>query len=176
MSELKAGDAFPEGVAFTYIPPAPEIAEFSQCGIPIRYNASKGNSFSMFQRNNYANKLPEFESKKIVLVSIPGAFTPTCSGSHIPSYTANVDALKAKGVDHVIVVAFNDPYVMSGWGKANGVKDDFIVSFHPVFTLSEDNSELTQSLAVHDRQGLRLQQADRLDLRRRPNWPLRHCR
>ncbi|CAM1502010.1 Fc.00g039940.m01.CDS01 [Cosmosporella sp. VM-42] len=110
MTELKAGDAFPEDVAFTYIPPAPETSEFSQCGLPIKYDASK-----------------EFKDKKVVLVSIPGAFTPTCSGSHIPSYTANIDKIKAKGVDVVIVVAFNDPYVMSGWGKANGVKDDSIL-------------------------------------------------
>lgn len=47
MSELKVGDAFPENVSFTYIPPAPEISEFSQCGIPIKYNASKGSSSSL---------------------------------------------------------------------------------------------------------------------------------
>jgi alkyl hydroperoxide reductase 1 len=79
-----------------------------------------------------ANVYPtEFKNKKVVLVSIPGAFTPTCSGSHIPSYTENIDAIKAKGVDQVIVVAFNDPFVMSGWAKANGVTDDKIVSSHP---------------------------------------------
>lgn len=110
MTELKAGDAFPEDVSFTYIPATPETSEFSQCGIPIKYDASK-----------------EFKNKKAVLVSIPGAFTPTCSGSHIPSYTANIDKIKAKGVDVVIVAAFNDPYVMSGWAKANGIKDDSIL-------------------------------------------------
>ncbi|KAK7426787.1 peroxiredoxin type-2 [Neonectria magnoliae] len=110
MSELKAGDAFPEGVFFSYIPPSPEISKFSQCGIPQPFNASQ-----------------EFKDKKVVLVSIPGAFTPTCSGSHIPSYTENIDKIKAKGVDLVIVVAFNDPFVMSGWAKANGVTDDSIL-------------------------------------------------
>ncbi|KAI5464141.1 Redoxin [Mariannaea sp. PMI_226] len=110
MSELKAGDNFPEGVWLSYIPPSPAISEFSQCGTPVPYHASE-----------------EFKTKKIVLVSIPGAFTPTCSGSHIPSYTENIEALKAKGVDHVIVIAFNDPFVMSGWGKANGVQDDKIL-------------------------------------------------
>jgi alkyl hydroperoxide reductase 1 len=42
MSELKVGDNFPEGVFFSYIPPSPEIAEFSTCGTPIGYNASQG--------------------------------------------------------------------------------------------------------------------------------------
>lgn len=42
MAPLKAGDDFPEGVTFTYIPPAPETSEFSACGMPIKYNASKG--------------------------------------------------------------------------------------------------------------------------------------
>ncbi|KAF7560742.1 hypothetical protein G7046_g3397 [Stylonectria norvegica] len=110
MSELKAGDAFPEGVAFAYIAPAPETSEFSQCGIPIKYDASK-----------------EFKDKKVVLVSVPGAFTPTCSAAHVPSYTANFDKIKAKGVDQIIIVAVNDPFVQSGWAKANGIKDDSIL-------------------------------------------------
>jgi alkyl hydroperoxide reductase 1 len=42
MAPLKAGDAFPEGVTFTYIPPSPETDSFQACGIPIKYNASKG--------------------------------------------------------------------------------------------------------------------------------------
>lgn len=58
---------------------------------------------------------------------MPGAFTPTCQVSHVPSYLDNIDQLKAKGVDQVIFIASNDTYVMSAWGKANGVKDDFVV-------------------------------------------------
>lgn len=69
----------------------------------------------------------EFKKKKVVLVSVPGAFTPTCQKSHLPSYIQNKEALKAKGVDQVVVIAFNDPFVMSAWGKANGIKDDFIL-------------------------------------------------
>ncbi|ETS76231.1 peroxiredoxin pmp20 [Pestalotiopsis fici W106-1] len=110
MAPLKAGDDFPEGVTFTYIPPAPETSEFSACGMPIKYNASK-----------------EFKNKKVVLFALPGAFTPTCSASHVPGYIAKFPELKAKGVDQVICLAYNDPFVMSGWGKANGVKDESIV-------------------------------------------------
>lgn len=58
---------------------------------------------------------------------MPGAFTPTCSEKHVPTFIEQKDALKAKGVDHVIVIAYNDPFVMSAWGKSNGVKDDFLV-------------------------------------------------
>lgn len=80
----------------------------------------------------------EFKDKKVVLVSIPGAFTPTCSGSHIPSYTEHIDKIKAKGVDQVIVVAFNDAFVMNGWAKANGVTDDSIVCSIPQDGLYQD--------------------------------------
>lgn len=58
---------------------------------------------------------------------MPGAFTPTCSAAHIPSYINNADKLKAQGVDQVVVIAYNDAFVMSAWGKANGIKDEFIV-------------------------------------------------
>ena len=110
MSELKVGDTFPEGVAFQYIPYTPENGDISACGIPTKYDASK-----------------EFKEKKVALVSVPGAFTPTCHVSHLPSYLANIDKLKAKGIDQVVFLAYNDPFVMSAWGKANNVKDDFIV-------------------------------------------------
>ena len=55
--------------------------------------------------------------KRIVIFGVPGAFTPTCSSQHIPSYLANYDALKAKGVDEIWCVAVNDGYVMAAWGR-----------------------------------------------------------
>ena len=58
---------------------------------------------------------------------MPGAFTPTCQQSHLPSYLESREALKAKGVDQVVVIAFNDAFVMSAWGKANNVGDDFFI-------------------------------------------------
>lgn len=65
-----------------------------------------------------------------MLVSVPGAFTPTCQEQHLTSYldSDNYKKLKAKGVDSVIFIASNDHWVMAAWGKANGVKDDSIVS------------------------------------------------
>lgn len=62
-----------------------------------------------------------------MLVSVPGAFTPGCQGSHIPPYIEKFSELKSKGVDKVAIIAFNDAFVMSAWGKVNNVKGDDIV-------------------------------------------------
>ncbi|KAJ4416051.1 peroxiredoxin type-2 [Gnomoniopsis sp. IMI 355080] len=105
------GKDFPEDVAFMHVPYVAEKAGVHEiCGMPIKYDASK-----------------DFKNKKVVVVAVPGAFTPTCSEKHIPTFLEQKDALKAKGVDQVIVIAYNDAFVMSAWGKANGVTDDFII-------------------------------------------------
>src|SRR5215510_1359684 len=57
------------------------------------------------------------KGKKLVIFGLPGAFTPTCSAKHVPSYVANRDALKAKGVDEVICMAVNDAFVMGAWAR-----------------------------------------------------------
>jgi peroxiredoxin len=55
----------------------------------------------------------------VALFSVPGAFTPTCSAKHLPSYIEKADALKAKGVDEIACTAVNDAFVMGAWSKAN---------------------------------------------------------
>lgn len=55
--------------------------------------------------------------KTVALFAVPGAFTPTCSAKHLPSYLDNLDALQAKGVDTVACVAVNDAFVLSAWAK-----------------------------------------------------------
>ncbi len=60
------------------------------------------------------------KGKKIAVFGLPGAYTPTCSAKHVPSYLENLDKLKAKGVDEVWCVAVNDGFVMAAWGKDQG--------------------------------------------------------
>jgi peroxiredoxin len=55
--------------------------------------------------------------KKVVIFGLPGAFTPTCSAKHVPSYLANYDKLKAQGVADIICMAVNDPFVMGAWAR-----------------------------------------------------------
>lgn len=71
--------------------------------------------------------IAEWAGKKVVVFSVPGAFTPGCSAKHLPGFIENLSTLKSKGVDVVACIAFNDAFVMSAWGKANGIKDDSIV-------------------------------------------------
>ena len=57
------------------------------------------------------------KGKKVVIFGLPGAFTPTCSAKHVPSYLSSYEALKAKGVDDVICMSVNDPFVMGAWAR-----------------------------------------------------------
>jgi peroxiredoxin len=61
-----------------------------------------------------------FAGKKVVLFGVPGAFTPTCSNNHLPGYLENLDAIKARGVDTIAVVATNDHHVMGAWARFSG--------------------------------------------------------
>jgi len=62
-----------------------------------------------------------FSGKNIIIVALPGAFTPTCSSTHLPGYEKNYQALKAKGVDDVYCLSVNDAFTMFQWSKNLGV-------------------------------------------------------
>lgn len=79
--------------------------------------------------------------KKVVLFAVPGAFTPTCSERHLPGFLGRADALKAKGIDAIICVAVNDPFVLGAWEKATGVDGR-------VEILSDGNAQLTKAIGL----------------------------
>jgi peroxiredoxin len=82
-----------------------------------------------------------FKSKKVVLFALPGAFTPTCSAKHLPSYIKNYNQIIEKGVSVVACMAVNDPHVMRAWGEANEVVGK-------IDMLSDADCSISQSLGL----------------------------
>ena len=80
-----------------------------------------------------------FDGKKVVLFSVPGAFTPTCSRDHLPGFVEKADEIKAKGVDTVACMAVNDAFVMDAWGKQAGADGK-------VLMLADGNGDYTRAL------------------------------
>jgi peroxiredoxin len=82
-----------------------------------------------------------FSGKKVVLFSVPGAFTPTCSMNHLPGYIENAEALLAKGVDTIACMAVNDVFVMAAWGQDKSVGEKILM-------LADGNGSYTQALGL----------------------------
>jgi peroxiredoxin len=82
-----------------------------------------------------------FSGKKVVLVSVPGAFTPTCSARHLPGFVEHADAILAKGVDTIAFTAVNDVFVMHAWGKDSAVGDSIMM-------IADGNGDYVKSLGL----------------------------
>ena len=82
-----------------------------------------------------------FSGKKVALFAVPGAFTPTCSAQHLPSYVTHHDALKAKGIDTIACVAVNDAFVMGAWGEDRNVGDKILM-------LADGNAEFSKAIGL----------------------------
>jgi peroxiredoxin len=81
------------------------------------------------------------KGRKVVLFGLPGAFTPTCSAKHVPSYVANYNKLKAKGVDAIACMSVNDAFVMGAWAKDQKSDDK-------IRMLADGSAEYTKSLGL----------------------------
>lgn len=82
-----------------------------------------------------------FGGQKVVLVAVPGAFTPTCHLKHLPGFVENADAIKAKGVDRVACIAVNDVFVLDAWAKASGAQGK-------VLFLADGSAEFTKAIGM----------------------------
>jgi peroxiredoxin len=81
-----------------------------------------------------------FAGKKVALFAVPGAFTPTCSARHLPSYVEKAGDLKAKGIDEIACISVNDPFVMAAWNKADGSSD--------ITMLADGNGEFAEAVGL----------------------------
>ena len=82
-----------------------------------------------------------FAGKKVVLISVPGAFTPTCSMNHLPGYIQHADEILGRGVDTIACMAVNDVFVMDAWGRDCGVGDKILM-------LADGNADYVRALGL----------------------------
>ena len=82
------------------------------------------------------------KGRKVVIFAVPGAYTPTCHSAHVPSFIRTKDAFAAKGVDEIICVSVNDPFVMKAWGEATGAAGAGITM------LADGESALTKAIGM----------------------------
>ena len=81
-----------------------------------------------------------FKGKKVVLFAVPGAFTPLCSGQHLPGYVKLAKEIEAKGVDTIACVSVNDVFVMGAWGKSQGADE--------ILLLADGNAAFTKAMGL----------------------------
>ena len=72
-----------------------------------------------------------FENQKVILFGLPGAFTSVCSAKHLPGFVNNFDLAKKKGINKIICISVNDPFVMNAWGEKHKVGDKILMIADP---------------------------------------------
>ena len=77
------------------------------------------------------------KGKKVIIFGLPGAYTSVCSAKHLPGYVNLYQQYKDKGINHIICVSVNDPFVMSAWGKENNVGDKIIMMGDPFLNFTK---------------------------------------
>lgn len=118
---IKTGDTVPDGVLFESV----GYSDENHC--PVRPGQVK-----------VAEAL---KNRRVIVFGLPGAFTPTCSGKHLPGYLAHLDQFKRKGVDEIWCVAVNDGYVMAVWGRDQKAEGK-------IRMLGDGNATWTKSLGL----------------------------
>jgi peroxiredoxin len=81
-----------------------------------------------------------FGGRRVALFAVPGAFTPTCSARHLPSFVEKASDLKAKGIDEIACISVNDPFVMAAWNKADGSED--------ITMLADGNGQFAEAVGL----------------------------
>jgi glutaredoxin/glutathione-dependent peroxiredoxin len=81
-----------------------------------------------------------FAGRRVALFAVPGAYTPTCSARHLPSYVEKASELKGKGVDDIACISVNDAFVMSAWNKSDGSED--------ITMLADGNGEFSEAIGL----------------------------
>jgi peroxiredoxin len=82
-----------------------------------------------------------FKGKRVALLAVPGAFTPTCSAKHLPGFKEKAAELRGKGVDAIACVSVNDVFVMKAWGEQQGVGEDIVM-------LADGNGAFTNAIGL----------------------------
>ena len=82
-----------------------------------------------------------FSEKKVILFAVPGAFTPTCNNSHLPSFIEKYGDIKGKGIDNIICLSVNDQFVSKVWRDSKSLNDDFLF-------IADGNAQVTESLGM----------------------------
>ena len=94
-----------------------------------------GNDFKEIDTDQF------FTGKKVLLFAVPGAYTPTCNNSHLPSFIDKYDEIKEKGIDNIICLSVNDQFVSKAWRDSKSIKDDFLF-------LADGNGKVTESIGM----------------------------